>query len=64
MRWFMCKRVLCTVTDVHPCTLQVRYPDRVFLIRGNHESRGTTGYFGFKVRALWLVAVEVSHAPL
>jgi hypothetical protein len=26
----------------------VQYPKRVFLIRGNHESRGTTGYFGFK----------------
>jgi len=28
--------------------LKVRHPRRVFLIRGNHESRGTTGYFGFK----------------
>lgn len=28
--------------------LKVRYPAHVWLIRGNHESRATSGYFGFK----------------
>jgi serine/threonine-protein phosphatase 2B catalytic subunit len=32
--------------------LKVCYPERVFLIRGNHESRGTTGFFGFKEECL------------
>ena len=32
--------------------LKVCYPERVFLIRGNHESRGTTGFFGFKEEGL------------
>jgi len=30
----------------------VCYPERVFLIRGNHESRSTTGFFGFKEECL------------
>ena len=28
--------------------LKVRYPDRIWLLRGNHECRSVSGHFGFK----------------
>lgn len=40
---------------------QVQYPKRVFLIRGNHESRGTTGYFGFKEECKAKYGLPVRH---
>eukprot|EP00924_Labyrinthula_sp_SR-Ha-C_P016074 snap_masked-scaffold_4-processed-gene-18.28-mRNA-1 protein AED:0.34 eAED:0.35 QI:0/-1/0/1/-1/1/1/0/1166 len=31
--------------------LKLKYPDRIWLLRGNHETRSVSSYFGFKVEA-------------
>jgi serine/threonine-protein phosphatase 4 catalytic subunit len=37
--------------------LKVRYPDRITLIRGNHESRQITQVSGVFFRKLWCVFI-------
>ena len=39
-------------------TLKIKYPDRVLLLRGNHESREMTEQFNYREQALYLYDQE------
>ncbi len=39
--------------------MKMAHPDRVFLLRGNHESRGMTEYFTFREEVLEKFDIEV-----
>ncbi|KAJ1455441.1 Metallo-dependent phosphatase-like protein [Pelagophyceae sp. CCMP2097] len=41
--------------------LKLRYPDRVHLLRGNHECRALTGHFGFRAECRSKYGLTVYH---
>ena len=49
---------------VYLCALKVRYPDQVFLLRGNHETRSCTEDFNFREQMLVKFDEETYEAVL
>ena len=42
--------------------LKVKYPDQVFLMRGNHESMNTTSHYGFRQELLRKYRSEIVYS--
>ena len=43
------------------CVLKLNYPDRVHMLRGNHESRGMTEHFTFRSECLDKLGDEIAY---
>jgi serine/threonine-protein phosphatase 2B catalytic subunit len=43
------------------CVLKLNYPDRVHMLRGNHESRGMTEHFSFRSECLDKLGDEIAY---
>lgn len=42
--------------------LKLNFPDKVFLLRGNHESRSMTSFYNFRSEVLYKYDMEVYEA--